>query len=73
MKRILLIGFSLGIMTAISAVAFQQPNQAFPLLDWAKEADPGKATTALVLEFEVRARTDNSGEARAELYSDEPS
>lgn len=52
MKRILLASAALGIMAAVGAVAFQQPQQPlFPYLDWAKEAPAGKPTTAIVLEF----------------------
>jgi hypothetical protein len=51
MKRVLLFGVALGIMAAVSAVAFQQPRQSFPMLDWAKAAAPEKLTVAVVLEF----------------------
>lgn len=51
MKRFFLFVAALGIMTAISAVAFQQPQQIFPYLDWPKEAPAGKPTTAILLEF----------------------
>src|SRR2546421_2496194 len=51
MKRIFLLGIALGIMAAISAVAFQQPRPTFTFLDWAKEAAPEKPTAAVVLEF----------------------
>jgi hypothetical protein len=54
MKRILLFGVALGIMAAVSAVAFQQPKQSFPYLDWAKAAAPEKNMSAIVLEFGLK-------------------
>ena len=51
MKRIFVFGAALGIVAVVAAVAFQQPRQTFPYLDWAKEAKAGKATIAVVIEF----------------------
>jgi hypothetical protein len=55
MKRILILGATLGAMAAVVALAIQdQEGGVHPGLEWANRAKPGKATSAILLEFGVR-------------------
>jgi hypothetical protein len=67
MKRIISATAALGVMAAVTALALQNSETSFPALDWAKAAKPGKATTALVLEFGLRDDNVRDWSGKAEL------
>jgi hypothetical protein len=64
MKRILLLVAAIAIVLVAVAFALQNPA-AYPLLDWAKKASPGKPRVAILLEFGHKdvAGRDWSGQA----------
>jgi hypothetical protein len=53
MKRMVLMGFALALVVAVSALALQQAGQSFPPLDWAAKAKM-PAPVAVLVEFGVK-------------------